>query len=207
VDAATERARVVSVVAALAGRVTVSVDTTKAEVAEASLAAGAEVVNDVSGGLRDPALLEVVARAGAAVVLGHTRGTPRDMAARAEYGDAVVEVAHELQQRVRAALAAGVAPGRILVDPGLGFAKLPAHNLALLKHLDRLTALGHPIVVGASRKSFLGQLTGRPPEDRELQTAAAHTAAILAGASVVRVHDVRAQRRAVLVADAVRGAA
>ena len=198
-----EAARVLPVVRALAGAVTVSVDTYKAEIAAAALDAGAEIVNDVSGGALDPELLAVVARHGAWVILGHLRGTPADMAAHARYTDVVSEVKRELCDRIDAALAAGVAGARILVDPGLGFAKTGAHNLELLARLGELVALGCPVVVGASRKSFLGAVTGRAVDDREVATAAANTAAVLGGARVVRVHDVRTQKDAIAVADAI----
>jgi dihydropteroate synthase len=205
VATAEERRRVLPVIERLAGLTTLSIDTYKAEVADAALAAGAEIVNDVSGGAFDPELLGVVARHGAAVVLGHLRGAPADMQSRASYGDVVIEVLNELSERVARARAAGVA--RVLVDPGLGFAKTAEHNLTLLARLGELARLGCPIVVGASRKSFLGQLTGRAVDARELATAAADAAAVLHGAHVVRVHDVAAQRDAVRVADAIRRAA
>ena len=198
-----EATRVVPVVRALAGAVTVSVDTYKAEVAAAALDAGAELVNDVSGGTLDPELLRVVARHGAHVILGHLRATPATMQAQARYTDVVAEVMRELHQRVEAAVVAGVSIARILIDPGLGFAKSGAHNLELLARLGELQALSCPIVVGASRKSFLGALTGRGVGDREVATAAANTAAILGGANVVRVHDVAAQKDAIVVADAI----
>ena len=198
-----EAARVLPVVRALAGAVTVSVDTYKAEVAAAALDAGAEIVNDVSGGTLDPELLAVVARHRAWVILGHLRATPAEMTAHARYSDVVLEVKRELSERIDAAIAAGVAGARILVDPGLGFAKSGAHNLELLARLGELCALGCPLVVGASRKSFLGTLTGRAVDEREVATAAANTAAVLGGARVVRVHDVRAQRDAITVADAI----
>lgn len=203
VPAAEEAARVVPVVEALAREVTVSVDTYKAEVADRALAAGAEIVNDVSGGALDSDLLSVVARRGAVVILGHLRGSPADMQAEAAYDDVVAEVQAELRARIARAEEAGVPRGRILVDPGLGFAKTGAHNVTLIARLRELGALGCGIVIGASRKSFLGQLTGRGVEAREYATAAAHTAAILNGAGVVRVHDVAAQRDAVRVADAI----
>ncbi|MCA1663026.1 MAG: dihydropteroate synthase [Myxococcales bacterium] len=198
-----EAARVLPVVRALAGAVTVSVDTYKADVAAAALDAGAEIVNDVSGGTLDPELLRVVARHRAYVILGHLRGTPAEMQAHARYTDVARDVVRELGERFDAALAAGVAATRVLVDPGLGFAKSGAHNLELVARLGELRALGCPIVVGASRKSFLGALTGRAVDDREVATAAANSAAILNGAHVVRVHDVRVQKDAVAVADAI----
>lgn len=206
VPAREELGRVVPIVRALAGAVTVSVDTYKASVAAAALDAGAELVNDVSGGTLDPELFAVVARHGAHVIVGHLRGTPAEMNARARYNDVVTEVMRELDQRIDAAVAAGVARDRILVDPGLGFAKTGEHNLLLLARLDAFAALGCPIVVGASRKSFLGTLTGKDVRERELATAAAHTAAILGGAAMVRVHDVAVQRDAIVVADAIRRA-
>jgi dihydropteroate synthase len=202
-----ETARVVPVVRALAAAATVSVDTYKASVAAAALDAGAEVVNDISGGTLDPDLLRVVARHGAYVILGHLRGTPADMTSHARYDDVVREVVAELAQRIDAAVAAGVLLGRVLVDPGIGFAKTAEHNVALLANLDRFAVLGCPIVIGASRKSFLGRLTGREVHERELATAAADTAAVLGGAHMVRVHDVASQRDAIVVADAIRRAA
>jgi dihydropteroate synthase len=207
VAAREEARRVVSVVRALAGTVTVSVDTYKAEVAAAALDAGAEIVNDVSGGRLEPELLAVAARHGAAVVLGHLRGTPKEMGAHARYTDVVREVADELAERVAAAVAAGVPRARVMVDPGLGFAKAGEHNLALLARLGELRALGCAVVVGASRKSFLGKLTGRDAGARGYATAAANTAAILGGANMVRVHEVGAQRDVAVVADAIRAAA
>jgi dihydropteroate synthase len=195
--------RIAPVIAELAARTLVSVDTCSAEVAERALGAGAELVNDVSGGALDAALLPVVARHGAAVILGHLRGTPATMAEAPAFDDVVGEVTDELSARIERAVAAGVERGRILVDPGLGFGKTARHNLELLGRLGELARLGCPIVVGASRKSFLGQLTGRPAGERELGTAAADTIAILHGAHVVRVHDVAAQIDAVRVADAI----
>jgi dihydropteroate synthase len=132
------------------------------------------------------------------------RGTPAQMQAHARYTDVVREVKQELSDRIDAAIVAGVAGAHILVDPGLGFAKTGAHNLALLAGLGEIAALGMPVVVGASRKSFLGTLTGRGVDDREVATAAAGTAAILNGAAMLRVHDVRAQKDAIAVADAIK---
>src|SRR6476646_4057596 len=171
-----EAARVLPVVRALAGAVTVSVDTYKAEVAAAALDAGAEIVNDVSGGALNPELLAVVAQHHAYVILGHLRATPAQMHEHARYTDVVREVKRELSERIDAALAAGVSGTRILVDPGLGFAKTGAHNLELIGRLSELRGLGFPVVIGASRKSFLGALTGRTGDERETATAAADTA-------------------------------
>jgi len=202
VSADEELGRVLPVLAQARGKVTLSIDTYKAPVAAAALEAGAEIVNDISGGTLDPDIFRVVARAEAALVVGHLRGTPADMQAHARYDDVVREVRDELADRLARAREAGVR--RLLIDPGIGFAKTPEQNLTLLAHLRALRDLACPIVVGASRKSFLGKLTGRPVGDRELATAAADTAAILNGANIVRVHDVAAQLAAVRVADAVR---
>ncbi len=212
VDAAAETARVVPVIRALAGQgVLVSVDTTRAEVAAAALAAGATLVNDVSGGLADPAMARVVADACCPWVLMHWRGHSQDMQRLARYDDVVAEVCRELSARVDAALEAGVAADRLVLDPGLGFAKNAAHNWALLGQLDALVALGLPVLVGASRKSFLGALlavpdgTPRPVDEREAATVATTVLADQAGAWGVRVHDVRPNMDALRVLDALRG--
>lgn len=190
-----ELRRVLPVVEALAGRGhVVSVDTRKAKVAREALAAGARIVNDVSGLRHDPGMAETVAQAGAAVVVMHMRGTPHTMARRARYGDVVREVAREIRGRIVAALQAGIPRDRILVDPGIGFAKMPEHNLEILRRLEVLRSLGAPLVVGPSRKSFLGHCLGRPVGERLMGTAAAVAAAVLRGAAVVRVHDVGAMR-------------
>jgi dihydropteroate synthase len=203
VPAREELARVLPVIRALRDVAVVSVDTYKAEVAAAAIDAGAEIVNDVSGGTLDPALLEVTARCEAYLILGHLRGTPADMMQHARYKDVVHEVRDELARRVEVALEAGNALSHLLIDPGLGFAKTPEHSLTLLLRLRELHALGLPIVVGASRKSFLGRVTGRDVTEREMATAAANAVAIVNGAHMVRVHDVAVQRDAVLVADAI----
>ena len=196
VDEAEELRRVVPVVRELAAAgATVSVDTTRAAVAGAALDAGAGLVNDVSGGLADPAMLPLVAEAGVPYVLMHWRGHSDEMAARAHYGDVVAEVRDELSGRLDAAVAAGVDPGRGVLDPGLGFAKDAEHNWALLRRLDVLAGLG-PLLVGASRKRFLGTLLAgpdgapRPPADRDAASAAVSLLAAQAGAWGVRVHAV-----------------
>jgi dihydropteroate synthase len=201
-----ERRRVVPVIEGLRRRlpaeVRISVDTYKAGTARAAIEAGATVVNDVSGGLLDPALLREAARGGAAVVIGHLRGSPETMMRDVRFDDVVAEVAAELEARAAAARHAGC--GEIWVDPGIGFGKGTAHNLTLLAELPRLRArLGLPMLVGVSRKRFLGDLTGKPPEERAYGTAAAVTAAILGGASAVRVHDVPEMFDVVRVADAI----
>lgn len=198
VDAATEAARVLPVVRALAAHhVPMSIDTTRAAVAAQAIEAGALVVNDVSGGLADPGMAEVVAEAGCPWVLMHWRGHSRDMQQLATYADVVKEVRDELHQRADAAVAAGVDPSRIIVDPGLGFAKRPEHNWRLYAHLDEIVSLGFPVLIGASRKSHLGVLladadgTPRPPDQREAATVATSVLAVQAGAWGVRVHEVR----------------
>ncbi|WP_237493011.1 dihydropteroate synthase [Modestobacter sp. L9-4] len=213
VDADEECRRVVPVVRELAAAgVRVSVDTTRAEVAAAALAAGAELVNDVSGGLADQGMARLVAETGVPWVLMHWRGHSREMQAAARYGDVVTEVAAELTARVEDVVAAGVDPGQLVLDPGLGFAKNAEHNWALLAGLDRLVRLGLPVLVGASRKTFLGRLlaapdgTVRPVEGREAATVAISVLAAQAGAWGVRVHDPRQSLDAIATVDAVRAA-
>lgn len=200
-----ELRRVLPVVRGLAeAGAVVSVDTTRASVAAAALEAGAQLVNDVSGGLADPAMLPLVAAAGVPYVVMHWRGHSADMQSRAQYADVVAEVCAELGQRRDAALAAGVAGERIVLDPGLGFAKQPEHSWALVRALPALAALGHPLLVGASRKAFLGVLLdGRPPGERDHATAALTVLAAQAGAWAVRVHAVRASVDAVRVVEQV----
>jgi dihydropteroate synthase len=199
VDARTEIARILPVIAALTeAGVPTSIDTTRAQVAEAALGAGAILVNDVSGGLADPAMAPLVARAGCPWILMHWRGHSRDMLDRAVYSDVVAEVRAELLERVAAAIGAGVAPERIILDPGLGFAKRAEHNWELSRHLDALIELGHPVLFGASRKTYLGRLLADPAGEprsvggREAATLATSVLAFAAGVWGARVHDVRA---------------
>ncbi|MET9387186.1 dihydropteroate synthase [Streptomyces sp. NPDC002928] len=213
VDEAEELKRVIPVVRGLASEgVVISVDTMRASVAERSLAAGAALVNDVSGGLADPAMIQVVAEAGAPFVVMHWRGFLQGGTVQGAYADVVTEVVDELRARVEAVLEGGIAPDRIVIDPGLGFSKEAEHDLALLSHLDRLHALGHPLLVAASRKRFLGRVLagpeGAPPpaRERDAATAAVSALAAQAGAWAVRVHEVRATADAVRVARAVEGA-
>ncbi|MFZ3569802.1 dihydropteroate synthase [Streptomyces sp. BH097] len=213
VDEDEELRRVIPVVRGLASEgVTVSVDTMRACVAEQSLAAGASLVNDVSGGLSDPQMVPVVAAAGAPFVVMHWRGLLEGTNVPGTYEDVVAEVVDELHARVRAAIEGGIAPDRIVIDPGLGFSKNAEHDLSLLAHLDRLHALGHPVLVAASRKRFLGHVLageqGAPPpaRERDAATAAVSALAAQAGAWAVRVHEVRATADAVRVARAVEGA-
>lgn len=213
VAAEQEARRVVPVITELArAGVTVSVDTYRAGVAAAALAAGARIVNDVSGGLGDPAMASVVRSAGCPWILMHWRGPSAGMNALAVYDDVVTDVAAELRNRVDAAVAAGVDADRLIIDPGLGFAKTAAHNWAILAALDRFIGLGPPVLVGASRKSFLGGLLGvegdpRPPAGREAATTAITAHCAMAGVWAVRVHEVRDNVDAALTAAAIRSAA
>ncbi|POX42777.1 dihydropteroate synthase [Streptomyces sp. Ru73] len=202
-----ELRRVLPVVRELAAAgATVSVDTMRAEVAARAVEAGARLVNDVSGGLADPGMLPLMAGAGVPYVVMHWRGHSAGMRARAVYDDVVTEVVDELRLRIEAALHAGVPADCLVLDPGLGFAKLPEHNWQLLGRLPEVTALGHPVLVGAARKSFLGELltdpvTGRP-RPAHLRDAATSAVSVLAAAQdawCVRVHDVASTVDAVRV--------
>ncbi|MFB8118320.1 dihydropteroate synthase [Streptomyces sp. NPDC055962] len=214
VDEAEELRRVIPVVRGLASEgVTVSVDTMRAGVAAQSVAAGATLVNDVSGGLADPAMIPVVADAGVPFVVMHWRGFSESMNSRAVYADVVGEVVAELRERMEAVIEGGVAPEKLVIDPGLGFAKDAAQDLALVAHLDRLRELGRPLLVAASRKRFLGHVlaggaaTPPPARERDAATAAVSALSAAAGAWAVRVHAVRPTADAVRVARAVEGAA
>jgi len=205
-----EIARTCGVVEALAKHlaVPISIDTRRSEVAEAALDAGASVVNDVSGLGHDARVAEVAARRGASLILGHMRGVPATMQQGVSFGDVVGEVGRELADAVARAEASGVARERLCVDPGIGFGKKLPHNLALLARVGELRQrLGLPVLVGPSRKSFLGELTGDAAAERDTATHAACAIAIFAGADAIRVHDVAGARRAVRVAEALRGAA
>lgn len=206
VPPAAEIERVVPVIRALRERCgdgLLSIDTTKAEVARAALAAGADVVNDVSGLRFDPELGRVAAAADAPLVLMHLRGDFATMHHEPRYADVAAELAAELETALARADAAGVDRAQTVLDPGIGFSKDAAHSVQALARLDALHALGRPLLVGPSRKSFIGRLTGAPPEARQFGTAAAVTAAILQGAHVVRVHDVAEMAQAARVADAI----
>jgi dihydropteroate synthase len=212
VEEVQERRRVLPVVERLAAAgAVVSVDTMRASVAAAALDAGAQLVNDVSGGLADPDMLPLVAEREVPVVVMHWRGHSADMQDRTRYDDVVGEVTAELHARVQACDDAGIDPRRVLVDPGLGFAKTGEHSWALLRALPALTALGRPLLLGASRKGFLGALlaasdgTARAPRERDAATAAVTVLAAQAGAWGVRVHDVRPSADAVRVVARVQG--
>jgi dihydropteroate synthase len=203
-----ELARILPVIHALAGRlaIPISVDTYKADVARAAIDAGAGMVNDISGLRNDPAMARLVAEKGAALVLMHMRGTSKTMYAEAVYRDLVAEVIAELRERIDDAVAAGVAVDRILVDPGVGFAKQPAHSYGVLAQLPAFAnTIRRPLLVGPSRKSFLRAALGaRPAPERDWGTAAAVTAAVLGGAHIVRVHAVAEMAQVVRVADEIR---
>jgi len=221
VPAAVEQARILPVIGALAGAgVTVSVDTMNAGTAAAAAGAGASIVNDVSGGLADPDMYAVVATRQLGYIAMHWRGHSAGMQRLADYGDVVAEVRRELGERLEAMTGAGISPERIVLDPGLGFSKTPEHNWRLLGHLDQIASLGCPLLIGASRKRFLGPMTvtsarlfgeepatATPAEDasaRDLPTAVVSALAAMAGVWGVRVHDVSSTRSAMAVAVAWR---
>jgi dihydropteroate synthase len=209
VDAAEESRRVVPVVRGLrkAGGGAISVDTTKAEVARAALDAGADLVNDVSGFRFDSALAPLVAERGVGAVVMHLRGDFDSMHREPSYHDVMGEVVDELEEALRRGEDAGVPRERMIVDPGIGFAKNAGHSLEVLRRLGELRRLDRPVLVGPSRKSFVGEvLGGRPPSERLLGTAAAVAAAVMAGAHLVRVHDVAEMVQVVRVCDAIRAA-
>ena len=204
IDATEECRRVVGVIAALThAGVTVSLDTTKAQVAAAGLEAGAAMINDVSA-FADPDMAAVVAQADAAAVLMHRQGTPRTMQENPTYDDVVAEVRRFLEERAAGAAAAGMKSARIAIDPGIGFGKTLDHNLALLGHLHELVGTGYPVVVGTSRKSFLGALLGiEAARDRDNATGATTALAIAQGVACVRVHSVAVSTQIARVVDAI----
>jgi dihydropteroate synthase len=209
VSADEESGRVLPVVRALAHRLRVpmSVDTYKAEVARAALAEGAALINDISGLRYDAALAGVVAETGAGLVVMHMRGRSKGMYAEARYDDVMVEVAAELRERIACAISGGVPVDRLIVDPGIGFAKRAADSYGVLARLPGLAALDRPVLVGPSRKSFLrAALNDRPAAERDWGTAAAVTAAVLGGAHIVRVHNVQAMVQVVRTAEEIRSA-
>jgi dihydropteroate synthase len=200
-----ELRRVLPAVEALAADgLVVSIDTSKGEVAEAAFRAGAQILNDVTA-LRDRRAARAAARAGAAVILMHMKGTPRTMQRAPRYGDVVAEIAAYFRSRLDFAFRAGIPRDKIFLDPGIGFGKTAEHSMEILRRLGEFRALGRPLVVGPSRKSFLAAALGdRPPDDRVFGTAAAVAAAVLRGADVVRVHDVREMSDVIRVSDRLR---
>lgn len=184
--------------------VPISVDTTRAEVAKRAIAAGADIINDISGGTFEPEILSVAAALNVPIILMHMRGTPQTMQQMTDYGDLVAEIAAALQQQVAAAIAAGVKPECIALDPGIGFAKTAEQNIDLLRRLPELKALGYPLLVGTSRKSFIGKILNQPdPQQRVWGTAATCCAAIANSADILRVHDVAEMADVCKVADAI----
>ena len=214
VDAAVEQERVIPVIEALAARgVPVSIDTLNASTAAVAVRAGARIVNDVSGGLADPDMLSAVAESGADFAIGHWRGPSDEMYAHAEYRRAAREVAAELRERIAEAAAAGIAPSRLIVDPGIGFAKAGAQNWDVLRGLDDITGLGYRVLIGTSRKRFLAETLQRSDDSanevderrRDLATAVTSALAVRHGVWAVRVHDVAATRDALAIAHAWEG--
>ncbi|MGH7217057.1 MAG: dihydropteroate synthase [Nitrospiraceae bacterium] len=205
VNEAEEYRRAIPVVAAVARAVTVpiSIDTSKAVVARAALDAGAILVNDVTALRGDPAMVDVVAGTGAGIVLMHMHGTPRTMQQAPHYDDVVGEIAEFFEERIRFAMAHGIVGRQIILDPGIGFGKLLMHNLTLLAQLHRFMQFECPLMVGVSRKAFLGQLVNRSVQGRQWATAAAVAMAVDRGAGILRVHDVRAMKDVVQVAAAI----
>lgn len=208
VDAVEEKRRVIPVIKELAGEALISIDTSKADVAAAALDAGAKIVNDVTGGRGDEAMWPLLAERGAGFIIMHMQGTPRTMQRAPSYRDVVAEVADFFRQQYACALEFGVDPMTLAFDPGIGFGKTLAHNLSLLKNLSRLHVHGRPLVIGVSRKSFLGKISGHNGSihHRLLPTVAFTSVLRMNGADVLRVHDVEENVEALRVADALRSA-
>ena len=185
--------------------ITISIDTYKAEVARQAIEEGADMVNDISGLQFDPDLRKIVARYGVPVILMHIKGTPKNMQDNPRYHSLMKEIISYLRKSIKLAEEAGVDPARIIVDPGIGFGKTTAHNLEILRRLEELKVLGKPILVGLSRKSFIGNVLGLPQEERLEGGLAATSIAILGGARIVRTHDVKPSRRAVDMVQAILG--
>jgi dihydropteroate synthase len=205
VPAAEEQRRILPVIAALREKTTalISVDTTKAEVAEAALASGADIINDISAGRFDVRMLPVAARSGAGLVLMHMKGTPKTMQLDPHYRDVVAEVKAFLRERIETAASCGIERQRMIIDPGIGFGKTFEDNLTLLNNLSSLAELGRPVLVGISRKSFIGSILNLEAPERLEGTIAAAVVSVISGASLLRVHDLRAVKRAVTVAETI----
>ena len=181
----------------------ISVDTTKAAVARSAIQAGAVIVNDISALQGDPVMARLVAETGVAVVLMHMQGTPQSMQQSPRYGNVVEEVTAFLQQRAQVAIACGIRPSQIVLDPGFGFGKLQEHNLQMLAEFETFTTLGYPVLAGVSRKQFIGNLIRQPVHEREFGNAGAVAVAVLKGARIIRVHDVRAMKDTATVVSAI----
>jgi dihydropteroate synthase len=205
VPAREEQRRILPVIAALREKTTalISVDTTKAEVAEAALASGADIINDISAGRFDVRMLPAAARSGAGLVLMHMKGTPKTMQLEPHYEDVVAEVKAFLRERIETAESYGIERERMIIDPGIGFGKTFEDNLTLLNNLACLAELGRPVLVGISRKSFIGSILNLEAPERLEGTIAAAVVSVISGASLLRVHDLRAVKRAVTVAETI----
>lgn len=208
IDIEKELKRVIPVVKGIRSRsdVLLSVDTYNPEVAEQAVAQGADIINDISGLSFNNGLEEVVSHKGVYIILMHMRGKPADMQKRAVYNDVINEVLEELDISIEKALGAGIDKEKIILDPGIGFAKLAEHNLTLLRNLPFLKEKGYPVIVGISRKSFLGALTGLEPEERLIPTVAANAISIFQGVDIIRVHDVKEAVITAQISDAIRNA-
>ena len=201
-----ELARVIPVIKAIRqqSQITISIDTTVAEVAQEAIAAGANIINDISGATFDPQMLAVAAQLQVPIILMHIRGTPQTMQSLTDYQDLVAEITNFIEQQVQKAIAAGVQPNNIILDPGIGFAKDAKQNIQLIQQLTEFKKLNHPILIGVSRKSFIGKIINQDnPKDRVWGTAAANTSAIAMGADILRVHDVPQMYDVARVADAI----
>jgi dihydropteroate synthase len=200
-----ELARTIPVIKAIrtTSSVPISIDTTKAEVARQALLAGADIINDISSLLKDPDMIEVVKETEVPIIIMHMQGTPADMQNRPQYESVVEEVLEFFRERINWMVKQGVARERIIIDPGIGFGKTMAHNLSIIKHLDRFKALDLQVLLGHSRKNFLGLLTGLEAEQRDLPTAVISALSVQHHVDIVRVHDVVATRQALQVAEAV----
>jgi len=207
VAAETEIARLLPVLEQLQSRlkIPISVDTYKSAVADRVLAAGAEIINDISGLNFDIGMAETIARYDAGIVLMHIKGTPKNMQVDPHYDNLIDEILVYLSDAINQARQAGIKSSKIMIDPGIGFGKTPEDNYRILRYLEEFRSLGYPILIGPSRKSFIGQVLGLPPGERLEGTLAAVTAAVLNGAEIVRVHDVKAAVRAVKIADTIKG--
>jgi len=202
-----ELKRTIPVIEALAGRLSIpiSIDTYKSEVATRAVEAGASMVNDISGLRFDPEMAPLLSRYDVALILMHIRGTPRNMQDNPVYSDLMTEISDYLREGIRLAAESGIAEERIVIDPGIGFGKTAEHNLRIINNLDALSALGRPVLVGVSRKSFIGRVLNNAPVSERLEgTAAAVAVSVMKGANIVRVHDVKEMVRVVKIVDAVR---
>ena len=200
-----ELQRVIPVIEEIRSRwpIPISIDTTKAAVARAALAARADMINDISALRKDPQMLEVVQNSTAPLVIMHMQGTPADMQIQPEYADVVADIIAFFQERLDWLTANGVDRQRLIIDPGIGFGKTLQHNLSILKHLQQLTHLGVPVLLGHSRKRFLGEISGLAAQDRDQLTAVISALSVREGISIVRVHNVAASRLAIMAAEAI----